>query len=82
MLDHETQEPAIRWDTGEIGCGHLAMELAHALSTLCEGRMVELVNNGAGAPVDIPAWCRLTGHSLISASHPIYVICKKGDSNV
>jgi tRNA 2-thiouridine synthesizing protein A len=82
MRDHETQEPAVRWDTGEKGCGHLAMELANALSTLCEGQVVELVNNGVGAPIDIPAWCRLTGHSLISASHPNYVICKKGDSNV
>ena len=82
MRNADTSENPILWDTGDIGCGYLAMELANALAALSEGQVVIVVNRGSGAPVDIPAWCRVTGHSLISASHPHYHIRKQGDSNV
>lgn len=82
MHGYDAQDIALRWDAGDAGCGHLAAGTARAMSTLVEGQLLQLVTRDAGAPVDIPAWCRLTGHSLVSASHPNYIICKKGDSNV
>jgi hypothetical protein len=27
----------------------------------------------------LPAWCRMTGHILVSADHPVYVIQRKTD---
>ena len=33
-----------------------------------------------GAPLEIPAWCRLTGHQLLSSEHPIYRIQKPASS--
>jgi len=79
MQRHDIQEIAKHWDAGEAGCGHLAMGIARALSTLREGELLQLTTRDAGAPIDVPAWCRLSGHSLISASHPNYIICKQGD---
>jgi len=31
----------------------------------------------AGAAADLPAWCRLTGHTLVAADHPTYVLKKR-----
>ncbi len=70
---------AARWDAGDAGCGYLAMELARALSTVDAGQRIELISRSEGAPIDIAAWCLITGHSLISEDHPNYVICKKGE---
>jgi tRNA 2-thiouridine synthesizing protein A len=55
------------------------MGIARAMATLRDGELLLLTTRDAGAPIDIPAWCRLSGHSLISASHPNYIICKQGD---
>jgi tRNA 2-thiouridine synthesizing protein A len=41
------------------------------------GDIIEVIARDPGAPVDLPAWCRMTGHSLLSADHPIYVIRRK-----
>jgi tRNA 2-thiouridine synthesizing protein A len=43
------------------------------------GEALEVVTHDTGAPVDLPAWCRMTGHSLVSAEHPTYVIRRKAD---
>ena len=32
-----------------------------------------------GAVEDILSWCRLTGHALVSASHPVYQLCRRSD---
>jgi tRNA 2-thiouridine synthesizing protein A len=37
------------------------------------------VARDAGAPADIPAWCRMTGHILLSTQHPEYFIQRKED---
>jgi len=65
------------WDAGEIGCGHLVFELHRRLSQMNPGDEIEIVARDPGAPTDLPAWCRMTGHALISADHPVYVIRRK-----
>ena len=82
MAQFDTQDFAIHWDAGEIGCGHLASGVARKLASIEAGELLMLITRDAGAPVDIPAWCRLTGHALVSATHPNYIIRKKGDANV
>jgi len=68
-----------RWEAGELGCGQLASELRRRMDGLNPGESLEVVTHDAGAAVDLPAWCRMTGHTLVSAEHPVYVIRRKTD---
>jgi tRNA 2-thiouridine synthesizing protein A len=47
------------------------------LKQMNPGDEIEIVVRDPGAPTDLPAWCRMTGHLLISAAHPVYVIQRK-----
>ena len=66
-----------RWDAGELGCGDLVLELRARLEALRPGQLLELTALDPGARADIPAWCRMTGHTLISERHPVYQIRRK-----
>jgi tRNA 2-thiouridine synthesizing protein A len=66
-----------RWDAGELGCVQLILGLRARLNGLGPGMMIEVTARDAGAPVDLPAWCRMTGHTLVSANHPVYVVRRK-----
>ena len=68
-----------RWDAGETGCGELIVGLGRQLQMLHQNELLEIVARDSGAPNDLPAWCRMTGHALVSAEHPVYVIQKKTD---
>jgi len=65
-----------KWDAGEMGCGRLLFELHLRLKSMRPGDRLEVVSLDAGSPVDLPAWCRTTGHTLVSADPPVYVIEK------
>ena len=79
MAQENLVKPATRWDAGETGCGQLIVGLRRQLEGLASGDLLELIARDAGAPYDLPAWCRMTGHTLVSAAHPVYVIQKKVD---
>ena len=68
----------IAWDAGPIGCGELALALRVKLLPLPPGSVVRVSATDPAAPEDVPAWCRLTGHTLVSASPPVYRIRRKG----
>ena len=70
-------EPEAGWDAGDMGCGDLVMELRFRLAPLPPGAVFRLVARDPGAPEDLPAWCAMTGHTLIRASHPEYLIRRK-----
>jgi tRNA 2-thiouridine synthesizing protein A len=65
------------WDAGDLGCGELVLELKMRLDRMEPGRLMKLVALDPGAPADLPAWCRMTGHTLVSSAHPVYVIRRK-----
>lgn len=65
------------FDAGSKGCGELVFDLMMRLRALAPGQVVRLVTTDLGAPEDIPAWCRLTGHALVRAEPPHYFIRKK-----
>lgn len=65
------------WDAGDLGCGDLVLELRARIEPLAPGRVLKLTARDPGAPADIPAWCRMTGHALVSEHHPIYLIRRK-----
>jgi tRNA 2-thiouridine synthesizing protein A len=66
------------WDAGDTGCGDLVLELRRRISRLRTGQVLRLVARDPGASEDIPAWCRLTGHTLLTGTPPVYDIRKEG----
>jgi tRNA 2-thiouridine synthesizing protein A len=65
------------WDAGGIGCGDLVLELRIRLQSLKPGRVLKLTATDSGAQEDLPAWCRMTGNTLIAFQHPVYLIQRK-----
>lgn len=63
-----------RWDAGDLACGDLVLELRRRLQDLGSGRVLEVRAVDPAAPEDLPAWCRLTGHGLVAATHPLYLL--------
>lgn len=55
------------WDAGEMGCGELVMDLRLVLRA-APGKVLKLVARDLGALSDIPAYCRLTGNTLLHVS--------------
>jgi tRNA 2-thiouridine synthesizing protein A len=68
---------AEEWNAGEMGCGELLIELAMRIKKLAPGELFGLTALDPGAVEDIPSWCSLTAHSLVSAKHPVYVIRRR-----
>ena len=65
------------WDAGDLGCGDLVLQLRFRMEALPPGAVLRLVALDPGARADVPAWCRLTGHGLVAAEHPVYFIRRK-----
>jgi len=61
------------WNAGDMGCGELLLGLRKRLRAM-PGRVLKLVATDAGAPEDIPSYCRMTGHVLVRAAAPAYWI--------
>jgi tRNA 2-thiouridine synthesizing protein A len=67
------------WDAGDLACGELVLELRRRLRTMAPGNIIRIRALDPAAPEDMPAWCRLTGHTLVHASPPDYFIRRKED---
>ncbi len=67
------------WDAGDLGCGELVLELRLRLKAMRPGSVLRLTARDLGAREDLPAWCRMTGHTLLRAQHPEYWIRRKDD---
>jgi tRNA 2-thiouridine synthesizing protein A len=65
---------AATWDAGAMGCGELVLELRFRLADLPAGARFHLIATDPGAPEDLPAWCRMTGHRLLTSEPPHYWI--------
>jgi len=62
---HDDSVPAhAEWDAGDLGCGELMLGLRKRLRAM-PGQVLKLVALDPGAPEDIPAYCRMTGHRLL-----------------
>jgi tRNA 2-thiouridine synthesizing protein A len=66
-------EEDVTWNAGDMGCGELVLELRVQLLAM-PGQVLRLIATDAGAPEDIPAYCRMTGHRLLRAAPPSYWI--------
>ncbi|MGH9076841.1 MAG: sulfurtransferase TusA family protein [Acidimicrobiales bacterium] len=76
-LNWPERGPQAHWDAGDLGCGELVVVLRSRLASLAPGSLFQLVARDPGAPEDLPAWCRLTGHELVKADPPTYLIKRK-----
>jgi tRNA 2-thiouridine synthesizing protein A len=65
------------WNAGNMACGELVLELRLRLQAMNSGQILKLTATDDGAPEDLPAWCRLTGHKLVSFNQPEYWIQRK-----
>ena len=54
----------LEWNAGEMSCGDLVLELRRRVRE-APGRVIKVIALDAGAPADLPAWCRMTGHALL-----------------
>lgn len=66
-----------RFDAGDLGCGDLVLELRFRLAELPPGGVLHVTAHDPAAPVDLPAWCGLCGHTLRHQQHPQYWIQRK-----
>ena len=67
-------QPEREWDAGTTGCGELVLELRNRLNRLSPGATFTLIARDPGVPEDLPAWCRMTGHRLVRAEPPEFVM--------
>ena len=72
MIAHDAE-----WDAGNVACGDLLVQLRLRMQDMPGGHVLRLVALDPGAREDLPAWCRLTGHALLAADHPVYLIRRK-----
>ena len=70
----------LEWDAGDMGCGELVLALRGRMLDVAPGGLLRLVARDRGAPEDLPSWCRLTGHELVEAEHPVYVIRRRQEN--
>ena len=52
-------------DLGEQGCGQLLMSVMFAMRELQAGQTLLVTAYDPAAPVDLAAWCRMTGNTLV-----------------
>jgi tRNA 2-thiouridine synthesizing protein A len=71
---------AALFDAGDMGCGDLVLELRARLMDLAPGEVLEVRATDPGAPGDLPAWCRVTRHTLVRSAHPRYWIQRRADA--
>jgi tRNA 2-thiouridine synthesizing protein A len=65
------------FDGGDTGCGELLLDLRLFFKPLAAGSRVLVITGDAGAPLEMPAWCRMAGHRLIMTEHPFYLVEKR-----
>ncbi|MEE2639028.1 MAG: sulfurtransferase TusA family protein [Planctomycetota bacterium] len=79
--DPEDDSDLPYYDGGETGCGELLLDLLLYMKKQPDGSMVRVRALDPGAPLEIPAWCRLTGHELVASDHPLYKIRRPIQTN-
>lgn len=53
------------WNAGHLGCGPLVLDLRKKLKAM-PGSVLRVIALDIAAPIDIPAWCRLTKNELLA----------------
>jgi TusA-related sulfurtransferase len=66
------------YDSGDLGCADGPLdEISSHLRRLLSGQTLEVRATNPSVAVDLPAWCRLTGHHFIIRQGDRYLIRRK-----
>lgn len=63
---HSSIEADATLDLSEVGCGQLVMEIMFAMRALQPGQILRVTAYDPAAPLDIQAWCGMTGNILFA----------------
>lgn len=64
-----TSSPAdVVIDMGDTGCDRLLAEVKNIMKTMADGQTILITAYDPAAPLDIKAWCKRTGNTLVSMS--------------
>jgi len=67
------------YDAGEKGCGDGPLdEIAAQMRRLAPGQTLEVRATDPSVANDLPAWCRLVGHELVTQDGDHYLIRRRG----
>jgi tRNA 2-thiouridine synthesizing protein A len=58
-------------DGGDRACVRLLLELRERITGLPAGTLIHLIATDPAAPIDLPAWCHLTGHTYLGPIPPV-----------
>ncbi|MET8311861.1 sulfurtransferase TusA family protein [Micromonospora sp. NPDC005173] len=71
-------------DGGDRRCVQLLLELRRLTLQVPAGTVVHLIATDPAAPLDLPAWCHLTGHTYLgplpATTRPTYAIQVTADA--
>jgi TusA-related sulfurtransferase len=63
------------YDAGDLGCAYGPLqEIAQVVRGLAPGQTLEVRATDLSVAVDLPAWCRLTGHQFVTQQADRYLI--------
>lgn len=54
------------YDAGPDSCGELIVKLFLRMKKMDQGQVIKVISYDLGAVEDVPAWCRMQGHELLS----------------
>ncbi|MEE4240496.1 MAG: hypothetical protein V2I36_03460 [Desulfopila sp.] len=75
--NHPDWEFDDEFDGGEETCGRVIVNLHLYIRDQQPGHRILVISRDPGAPVELPAWCRMTKNRLIGMQHPYYLIILK-----
>lgn len=65
------------FDGGDETCGRVIVNLHLYLRDQQPGARILVISRDPGAPLELPAWCRMTNNELSDSKHPYYLITLK-----
>ncbi|HEX9596170.1 MAG TPA: sulfurtransferase TusA family protein, partial [Anaerolineales bacterium] len=66
------------YDAGDTGCAYGPLDdIARMMRDLSSGQTLEVRATDPSVAVDLPAWCRLTGHQLVTQQGDRYLVRRK-----
>ena len=68
------------FDGGEETCGRVIVNLYLYIRYQSPGYRILVISRDPGAPIELPAWCRMTKNELTETQHPYYLITLKPNS--
>jgi tRNA 2-thiouridine synthesizing protein A len=77
MTLHPTPAPDLAVDGTGLLCVTLLLKLRAAIDGARPGSVVHVIATDPAAPLDLPAWCHMTGHDYLGpvpGDHPVYAL--------